>query len=107
MQIHNLVDWQAHLETLQQMKTDGKIRYIGITTSHGRYHDQLKEILKKHDFDFVQLSYNIANRDVESPLLSIAQEKGIAVSYMRNSAINDIPVVTPNEVKKFYDSNWV
>ncbi len=83
MQIHNLVDWQAHLETLQQMKADGNIRYIGITTSHGRYHDQLQEILKKHDFDFVQLSYNIANRDVESPLLSIAQEKGIAVIVNR------------------------
>ena len=83
MQIHNLVDWQAHLETLQQMKADGKIRYTGITTSHGRYHDQLKEILKKHDFDFVQLSYNIANRDAESPLLSIAQEKGIAVIVNR------------------------
>ncbi len=83
MQIHNLVDWQTHLETLQQMKADGKIRYIGITTSHGRYHDQLKDILNKHDFDFVQLSYNIANRDVESPLLSIAEEKGIAVIVNR------------------------
>ncbi len=55
MQIHNLVDWETHLETLKQMKADGKIRYIGITTSHGRFHDKLKDILKKHDFDFVQL----------------------------------------------------
>jgi len=79
MQIHNLVDWETHFETLQKMKADGKIRYIGITTSHGRYHSQLSEILEKHDFDFVQLTYNIGNRDVEFPLLSIAQEKGIAV----------------------------
>ena len=83
MQIHNLVDWKTHLKTLQQMKTDGKIRYIGITTSHGRSHDQLENILKKHDFDFVQLSYNIANRDVESALLPIAQEKGISVIVNR------------------------
>jgi len=79
MQIHNLVDWENHFETLQQMKADGKIRYIGITTSHGRYHSQLSNILEKHNFDFVQLTYNIGNRDVESPLLSIAQEKGVAV----------------------------
>ena len=79
MQIHNLVDWETHFETLQQMKADGKIRYIGITTSHGRYHSQLSDILEKHDFDFVQLTYNIGNRDVEFPLLSIAQEKRIAV----------------------------
>lgn len=83
MQIHNLIDWETHLETLKEMKSDGKIRYIGITTSHGRDHDELVEILTKHDFDFVQLSYNIGNRDVESPLLSIAQEKGIAVIVNR------------------------
>lgn len=83
MQIHNLVDWEVHLETLQQMKADGAIRYIGITTSHGRFHEQLKELLKKYDFDFVQLSYNIDNRDVESSLLSIAQDRGIAVIVNR------------------------
>jgi len=83
MQIHNLVDWESHLETLRQMKTDGKIRYIGITTSHGRFHNQLKNILEKHSFDFLQLTYNIGNRDVESPLLSIVQEKGVAVIVNR------------------------
>lgn len=79
MQIHNLVDWETQLETLKQMKAEEKIRYIGITTSHGRFHSELSDILKNHDFDFVQLTYNIGNRDVESPLLSIAQDKGIAV----------------------------
>ncbi len=83
MQIHNLIDWETHLETLKEMKNDGKIRYIGITTSHGRGHEELVEILTKQDFDFVQLSYNIGTRDVESPLLSIAKEKGIAVIVNR------------------------
>lgn len=83
MQIHNLVDWERHLETLKQMKADGEIRYIGITTSHGRYHDQLTDLLRKHDFDFVQLTYNIGNRSVESSLLSIAQERGVAVIINR------------------------
>ena len=111
MQIHNLVDWQTHLESLQQMKADGKIRYIGITTSHGRYHDQLKDILKKHDFDFVQLSYNIANREAESPLLSIAQEKGIAVivnrPYQRGDLfrkVKDRPL--PSWVEEFDCNSW-
>jgi len=83
MQIHNLVDWRTHLETLRQMKADGEIRYIGITTSHGRYHGKLENILKTEDFDFVQLSYNIGNRDVESALLPIAEEKGISVIVNR------------------------
>lgn len=94
MQIHNLIDWETHLETLKQMKDDGKIRYIGITTSHGRDHNELANILKKHDFDFVQLSYNIGNRNVESPLLSIAKDKGIAVivnrPYQRGELFQDV-----------------
>jgi len=94
MQIHNLVDWQTHLETLKQMKADGKIRYIGITTSHGRYHGELEKILKTEDFDFVQLSYNIGNRDVESKLLPIAKDNGIAVivnrPYQRGSLFRKV-----------------
>jgi diketogulonate reductase-like aldo/keto reductase len=31
MQIHNLVDWRAHLASLRRMKEEGRIRYIGIT----------------------------------------------------------------------------
>jgi len=83
IQIHNLVDWPTHLETLRQMKADGRIRYLGITTSHGRSHRQLQDILQTHEFDFLQLSYNIANRDAEARLLPIAREKGIAVIINR------------------------
>ncbi|MEE8387836.1 MAG: aldo/keto reductase [Acidiferrobacterales bacterium] len=111
MQIHNLVDWQTQLETLKQMKANGKIRYIGITTSHGRFHYQLEKILRKHDFDFVQLTYNIGNRDVESPLLSIAQERGIAVivnrPYQRGNLFRQVrgkPL--PPWVREFDCASW-
>lgn len=83
MQIHNLRDWEVHYETLKKMKEDGKIRYIGVTTSHGRFHDELEVLLETLPFDFVQLSYNIDNRDVEQKLLPIALEKGIAVIVNR------------------------
>ena len=94
MQIHNLVDWESHLQSLQQMKADKRIRYIGITTSHGRYHGKLADILSKYDFDFVQLTYNIGNHDVESSLLPIAADKGIAViinrPYQRGSLFRKV-----------------
>ncbi len=79
LQIHNLVDWETHLETLQAMKAAGQVRYIGITTSHGRRHSDLARIMAKHDVDFVQLTYNIDDRAVESQLLPLAKERGIAV----------------------------
>jgi diketogulonate reductase-like aldo/keto reductase len=78
-QIHNLVNWQDHLQTLLALKQAGKIRYIGITTSHGRRHAELEEIMRTQPIDFVQLTYNVLDREVEQRLLPTAQEKGIAV----------------------------
>lgn len=83
MQIHNLRDWQVQLETLKEWKAAGKIRYIGITTSHGRAHDDLEMILESEPFDFVQFSYNIANRVVEQRLLPLAAERGMATLINR------------------------
>ena len=83
MQIHNLRDWRIHYETLQEMKASGQIRYIGITTSHGRDHAELRQVLQKHDFDFVQFSYNIGNREAEQVLLPLAADRGIAVIVNR------------------------
>ena len=83
MQIHNLRDWRVHLETLREWKAAGKIRYIGITTSHQRNHDELEVILDTESFDFVQFSYNIANRKAEQRLLPIAAERNIAVLVNR------------------------
>lgn len=78
-QIHNLMNWQDHLKRLQQLKQAGKIRYVGITTSHGRRHADLEQIMKTQPIDFIQLTYNMRYRDVEQRLLPLAKEKGIAV----------------------------
>jgi len=83
MQIHNLRDWQVQLKTLREWKAAGRIRYIGITTSHGRFHAELESILQQQPFDFVQFSYNIDNRVVEQRLLPIAREQGIATLINR------------------------
>ncbi len=78
-QIHNLLAWQDHLQNLYELKRQGKIRYVGITTSHGRRHRDLEKIMASEPLDFVQLTYNILDREAESRLLPLAQEKGIAV----------------------------
>ncbi len=83
MQIHNLRDWQVHVATLKEWKAQGKIRYVGITTSHGRMHDELERALEREPFDFVQLSYNLEDREVERRLLPLAADRGIAVLVNR------------------------
>ena len=83
MQIHNLRDWKIHLPTLRQWKEEGKIRYIGITTSHGRFHTELMQIMRTEALDFVQFTYNIGNRTVEDSLLPLAADRGMATMINR------------------------
>ncbi|TIL50740.1 MAG: aldo/keto reductase, partial [Mesorhizobium sp.] len=71
VQVHNLVAWETHLETLFAMKADGRIRYVGITTSEGRRHDLFEQIMRAHPLDFVQLTYNVVDREAEERLLPL------------------------------------
>jgi diketogulonate reductase-like aldo/keto reductase len=81
--VHNLVDWQTQLATLKEWKEAGKVRYIGITTSHGRDHEQFLEVMRSEPLDFVQFSYNIQDRVAEQQLLPLAAERGIATMINR------------------------
>ena len=83
MQVHNLLDWETHLATLKQMKAEGRVRYVGVTTSHGLRHDLLERVLGTERLDFVQLTYNFADRRVEQRLLPLAAARGAAVVINR------------------------
>ncbi len=79
LQVHNLVSWRAHLETLFQMKDAGTLRYVGVTSYAGIRYDDVERIMRDHPIDFIQVTYNLADRDAEQRLLPLALEKGIAV----------------------------
>ena len=83
LQVHNLLAWREHLATLLAMKAAQQLRYVGVTTSHGRRHAELETILKTEKIDFVQLSYNPLDREAEQRLLPLAQERGVAVIVNR------------------------
>jgi diketogulonate reductase-like aldo/keto reductase len=79
LQVHNLLSWESHLPTLIAMKAERRVRYVGITTSEGRRHDEIEKIMASRPIDFVQLTYNIVDREAEGRLLPLAQDRGIAV----------------------------
>lgn len=81
--IHNLKDWKTQLATLKRWKEEGKLRYIGITTSHGRNHAELIDVMRREPLDFVQFSYNIKDREAERVLLPLAHDRGIATMINR------------------------
>jgi diketogulonate reductase-like aldo/keto reductase len=83
LQVHNLLAWEPHLRTLAAMKRAGQLRYVGITTSEGRRHAELEQIMRKEPLDFIQVTYNVLDREVESRILPLARERGMAVIINR------------------------
>jgi diketogulonate reductase-like aldo/keto reductase len=83
MQIHNLRDWQVHLPTLRQWQEEGRIRYLGITTSNPAQYGDFARVMASETLDFVQLNYDIATRGAEEVLLPLAEERGMAVLVNR------------------------
>jgi diketogulonate reductase-like aldo/keto reductase len=111
MQIHNLRDWKTHLPTLRQWKAEGKIRYIGITTSHGRSHAELMQIMRTEKLDFVQFTYNIDDRTAENSLLPLAAERGMATlinrPYQRGALFKKVKGITlPEWAAEFDCRSW-
>jgi diketogulonate reductase-like aldo/keto reductase len=83
MQIHNMLSWEGHFETLLEDKAAGRIRYLGVTTSHGRRHEEVEKAMAEQPLDFVQFTYNILDREAERRLLPLAAERGQAVLINR------------------------
>jgi len=83
LQVHNLLSWEEHLKTLQAMKKEGRLRYVGITTSEGRRHGEIEKIMASQPIDFVQISYNALDREVEQRILPLARERRIGVIVNR------------------------
>ncbi|MGI9465478.1 MAG: aldo/keto reductase [Aestuariivirgaceae bacterium] len=111
MQIHNMLDWETHLETLKQWKAEKRIRFIGITTSHGRRHAAIEQAIASEPFDFVQLTYNLRDRAVEKRLLPLAMERGLGVIINRPfrrgglfDTVKGSPL--PDWAAEFDCSNW-
>lgn len=83
MQVHNLLDWRTHLDTLRGWKADGKIRYVGVTHYTSRALDEVADLIETEDLDFVQIAYSITVREAEQRLLPVAADKGTAVIVNR------------------------
>lgn len=79
LQVHNLKDTDDHLETLNGLKEEGKIRYLGITHVRSRLNDEAAEFIENNKLDFIQCQYNMMDRSIENRVLPAAREHGVAV----------------------------
>jgi aryl-alcohol dehydrogenase-like predicted oxidoreductase len=83
MQIHNLVDWRAHLVTLKDWKQQGTIRYLGVSHYTPSAYPQLEAVMREQALDVVQLNYSVDEREAEARLLPLAADRGIAIIVNR------------------------
>jgi aryl-alcohol dehydrogenase-like predicted oxidoreductase len=79
LQIHNLNGVDELMPALLKWKQDGRIRYVGITTSRVGQHAQMAEFMRKYPVDFVQVDYSLANRDAAASVLPLALKRKIGV----------------------------
>ena len=90
IQVHNLIDWEMQLATLQEWKKQGRIRYTGITHSTTSRQDDVARVLGKERVDFVQINYSLMEREAEERVLPVAKERGVAVIVNRPFGRGDL-----------------
>jgi diketogulonate reductase-like aldo/keto reductase len=83
MQIHNLLDWRTHLVTLRNWKTQGRIRYIGITHYTSNAYRDLEVVMRAEQLDFLQINYSLEEPEAAQRILPLAAERGMAVLINR------------------------
>ena len=83
MQVHNLVDVDAHLGTLRRWKDEGRIKYFGVTHYTTSSYPDLISIVERERPDFVQFNYSVVTREAEKRLLPLCADRGVAVLVNR------------------------
>jgi aryl-alcohol dehydrogenase-like predicted oxidoreductase len=79
IQVHNMGDPAGQLPILQELKKQGRVRYVGITTTNPQQYAQLVEVMRNEPLDFIGIDYAVDNRDVEETILPLAQQRKIGV----------------------------
>jgi diketogulonate reductase-like aldo/keto reductase len=79
MQVHNLLDWKVQLSTLRDLKSAGRIRYVGITHYSASAFAEVESALRSETLDFLQINYAMNDTAVERRILPLAADRGVAV----------------------------
>jgi aryl-alcohol dehydrogenase-like predicted oxidoreductase len=69
----------AQFPVLQELKKEGRIRYIGATVISKPLYPQLEALIRNEPIDFIGVDYSIDNRSAEEKILPLAQERKIGV----------------------------
>jgi aryl-alcohol dehydrogenase-like predicted oxidoreductase len=79
IQVHNLADIPTQLGILKQLKEEGRVRYIGTTSTNSDNYGYLAEVMREEPLDFIGVDYAVDNLESATTILPLAEERGIAV----------------------------
>ena len=79
VQVHNMGDVPTQLAVLKEMKKEGRIRYIGVTSTADSQYPQVESVMRNEPIDFIGIDYAVDNRNVEQTILPLALERKIGV----------------------------
>ncbi|HEU0223894.1 MAG TPA: aldo/keto reductase [Steroidobacteraceae bacterium] len=79
VQVHNLADVPVQLAVLKQLQKEGRVRYVGVTTTSKSQYAQLETLMRSEPLDFIGIDYAADNRSADRVILPLAAARGIAV----------------------------
>ncbi len=94
--VHFLYSVESMMPLLMELKKQGRVRYIGITSIRTPEYPRLLEYMQRYRLDFVQVNYSLGDRSAEAEVLPLALKRGMAVMAAvplgggRNLLINEV-----------------
>jgi aryl-alcohol dehydrogenase-like predicted oxidoreductase len=79
IQVHNVADIDGQIPLLQEYKEEGRIRYIGATSTRPATYPVLERAMREFDIDFIGIDYAVDNRGAAEKMMPLAADLGIAV----------------------------
>ena len=111
MQVHNLRGWKTALPVMRKWQQEGRIRYIGMSTSRASQYEDFEAVMRSEKLDFIQVNYSLEQREAADRILPLAADSGVAVIINRAfgggrifKAVGDKPL--PDWAKDFGCASW-
>ncbi len=111
IQVHNLAGLPTQMGFIKELKEEGRIRYIGTTSTRTSRYPDLEKAMNDYPIDFIGVDYAVDNRAAAERILPLAQELGIAVliyvPFGRSRLFSRVSGIdVPDWAKEFGAESW-